>query len=545
VPKKGSHGLQITNGAYEKMVNGLMSPMQIMDVFIKVQAAIACYSQFISGDVEGFPLEKIMKMSPKERYAAAQGYVSQISRLSLTHGRPEDRAPFQKIPGADFLSYYWNDARNGLNNIISQYRKGKAHVFDLNEHMGDSGGGFNNNFGGGGVGKPPTGPGADKAAPEGPDRKAANVRASQKSFNAAAGIILATSVCQMFVRMWEDKTRGNQETPLDAGLSLKTAADRKAAAEYVASYLSTSIADQFATNHPLGRAVLFAASNVWQKSKTKKVDIPITKELSDFATTATYLSDYLSMGVSPTRAQVMAILHSESYLMYPTPLNGVNHLGKMFGFDDPIMSMWNSATGVFDPSVTGTADKLHAEINQWKEQHGESAPKEFVAQLDKIQQQISQDPVNVPHGTADQIKYAENQGDWTKPPISAPKWNDIMDRAPQLGLTEGGRTAKDQTQVDKALKWENEQNAQTLGAKNVPVNEATLYGAHKLGAEKYAELHNTPGDQKAKSVLGPEDIKANPEIAPLKTVGAVKQHFQTRTSEAAKNLTLQTSNSED
>ncbi len=540
-PKKRNEHVKWAADTYDKMINGMMSPMQIMDILIKIQAAMAAYSQFVHGDVEGFPIEKVLAMSNNERYARAQAYVRQISRLSLTHGRPEDRAPFQKLPMMDFLSYYWNDARNGLNNEISMIRRIRGKISEGNDAMNGVGG---EPPGGSGGGEPPnTGTGwAGEAIPE---PKAPDWKNVGKGFGGAAGLILFTMVAQMFTRMWEDKVRGTQETPLDAGLDLKSKEGLKQAAAYMGSYAFTSPADQLLQNHPLTRPILFAASNIWSKSKVKRVDIPLTKEATDFATTAAFVSDYLQLGVSPTPAQVRALLQSISYTMLPMPINGFNHIGKLLGFDDPITRAWDSVTGTFDPAFKGRTFILDKQIGQWKDQHAEDAPKEMIASLDQIQKQINPDPVNVPRGTTNQIKFAENGGDWTKPPLSEFEWRDIMNRAPQLGLTEAGRTSKDQTQIDKALDWTNDQNAHTLRDKNVPVNEATLYGAHKLGAEKYSELHKTPANEKAKTVLGQSDYASNPEIAAHKTVGQVKKHYADRMTEASKNLTLQTSNNED
>ncbi len=554
VPKKGIlPRLDPLKNLHKLVTDGLMSPMQIMDVLIKVQAALASHSQFMAGDVEGFPIERVKAMPDKEQYERAQAYARQISRLSLTHGRPEDRAPFQKNPGADVLANYWNDARNVLNNEISQGRKIKWELQKAKKALLPE-----SSAGGEPPKKPPTNALGQTSNPfdpdgtggnyqkEGPaDPNARDWKAAGAAFKGAAGIAMATMVYAMLARIYSDNLRGNQTTPLDENFDFKSKKGIEDFAEYMGQYMLTSPADQLMMVTPLSRQVGWSAQNMWEKSKTKRVDIPITKTLSDFATTAAYLNDYLQMGVGPTQAQVRAMLDTESYLVMPIPVNGFYKLRRF----------WDNMD--LPTAKAGSADKLKAQIQNWKDQHGgDPAQKSLVASLDHIDAQLGPKSEAIPQGTADSIKYAESQGKWSKATpnlygFTADQWSHITKAAPELGLTEDGRVSKDSLQQDLAMEWALHDNARQLSDRHLSVSESSLYAVHKLGIDNFEKMSKAPADAKIKTVFGAGLLEKSPEFADFKTVGQVKNYLNKKVNEGRKaveagnKLTSPTANNED
>lgn len=549
VPQKGNKITQSMGYGYNKLVDAMMSPMQIMDIVIKVNSALTVYSQFMSGDVEGYPIEKVLAMTPEEQEAKAQALVSQVSRLALTHGRPEDRAPFQKLPGADFLSYYWNDGRNALNNIISLTKRATGVVKQASDLLGEDGSGF----GGGGKKGPPDatpsdGPGGGgRRGGSGPNLE--ELGGAGKYIATAAGMVMVLVVSQMLRRLWEDTIRENQVTPFNYDLNYKSAQGLQEAGKIWSDYMISSPTDQLFANHPMSRSVMWAAGNIWEKSKKKRVDIPITKMQSDYATSIAYLQDYMKLGVSPTESQVEAMLRAQGYLPFgiPLPINGLNHVGRWFGERNLTYLLYQETRDVLRQSTpTSKADELKAQIEQYKKLHeGDDSKKELVAHLDTIDSQLGPKSDAVPKDLQDSIKMVESPNSKSVYGFTKEQWSYVSKSAPELGLTEAGRTSSDTLQQDLAMDWTLRDNARQLSDKNMTVDGSSLYGVYKFGFENYEKLVAAPADSKLKNVWGAETIAKHPEISNYKTVGQVKTYLKSKLNEGQNKLTSPTANNED
>lgn len=502
VPKKSSiPALAPLKAAHELATHAMMSPMSLADIHLKVMGAMAGYRQFMAGDVEGFPIEKILAMPEKERYAKAQAYVRQLSRLSLTHGRPEDKAPFQKTPLTDFFANYWNDLRNVLNNEISQGRKtkwGSEEAYDKYQ-TGDYSG-------------------------------------AKQAAVGVAGIVMMTIVTSTLGRIYSDRLRGFQQTPLDWNVDLKSAQGIKEAAEKMGYYMMMSPIDQMIGITPIVKDVNWAANT--RRSATKVVQLPITKTLSDFATAAAALGDLLTLSKHPSKVQQRAIMNSLSYLMLPIPVNAYSKLTRYLESNPKAQSFLHQ----------GQIDRLQKQLDGYIKNPPDTVPKDFVAHLKDLHAQLAPQNAVVPTGTADSIKTIESGGDWTKPNglygFTAQNWKSIMRQAPELGLTENGRTAKNSAQQEKAIDWSLHSNAIQLADKDIPVNAQTLFGAHRLGIDDYVKVFKAPADTKLKTVLSSEVLNQHPELANFKTIGQVKSYFS-GLSRNDNNLTSKTSQNED
>lgn len=72
------------------------------------------------------------------------------------------------------------------------------------------------------------------------------------------------------------------------------------------------------------------------------------------------------------------------------------------------------------------------------------------------------------------------------------------------------------------------QNADALESENVPVNDATLAGAHFLGAGGFSEFYGQDRNAPVSSVLSQEIVNVNQGLLKGKTVGQVLDYFSNR-----------------
>lgn len=99
-------------------------------------------------------------------------------------------------------------------------------------------------------------------------------------------------------------------------------------------------------------------------------------------------------------------------------------------------------------------------------------------------------------------------------------WNDLMRQNPQLGLTPDGRT--DPEQQDRAIKVFTANNAKQLSRSGIPVNQASLYAAHFLGAGGASNALSKPDQTPMAAVVDQQTLQANPFLQGM-TVGDFKQ----------------------
>lgn len=516
--------------AHEWAVSKAMAPMALADIHLKVMGAMTTYSQFMAGDAENWPMERVQALSEEDRHNQAIAYARQISRLSLTHGRPEDQAPIQKSPITHFFSNYWNDARNVLNNQIQQGQK-----ISWNTQAGY------------------------ESAKKGDKMKAAGY------FGTAAGVAMATMVLATASRWYSDKLRGIQQTPDQWNLNLKTPAGILDAAEQMGSYMMLSPADQFASVEPIMRETFFAEQMPDRKigymvDKSKTVQLPITKMLSDIATAgntlteavqqAHNLTDFLQYIKNLDNKEMRSLLNAESYLGIPMPVNSYAHLMRLM--DLPLNSPEQLPKTAFEKlnDAVGGVLKKHSGPDKLQ------ITPEFHANLEKIQEQLQPINATVPDGMSDTMKYAMSGADWTKPNgiygFTKDKWDYIRVSAPDLGLTSSGRISKDLGQQERAMDWYLHNGSQELAKVDVPVDKVSLYGSFRLGVDKYEALYKASNDAKLKTVLGNDVIEKNPDFAQFRTVGQLKIHLNSEVTKAAAkthsptvNLTQPTAKAED
>lgn len=508
MPRKGRlPGLKLGERLHKTIVDASMKPMAIVDAHLKVMGALTSYEQFLAGDVDGFPLDVVLSMSPQERDARAKAYARQVSRLSLTHAADMDKAPFQKNMLGEIMSKYWNDLRNILNNQLNEGRKIKWKAKQAREKFkeGDSEGVF---------------------------------ESSKSAAATAAGMILLGTLAVLF----EDIVRGNPNPVFNGDYDLENTEDQKRAANDFMTYILGAPLRLQVQSSPLVRDVNYGAFNPYHRSRIKKVEFPINKVFNDFATSASTLYNLLVMDRefgSLSKGEIRALLNSFSHTALPLPISGAYDVKKFIDSMD-------------EGPLTDEAqiDKLREEIKEYKKDPPKDADAAFLKELEEYEASITPKETVVPEDIGEVIKFAASGGVWNKkdPNSSAAglyqfteeAWQEIMEKAPDLGLTENGRVEKDGFQQELAIEWSSQENAKELSSQDIPVDHKTLYGAHLLGVQNYIKVHKAPADTKLKTVIG-----TNERFSQFKTVGALKKLINERIEESRKALTSTAGNSED
>ena len=99
-------------------------------------------------------------------------------------------------------------------------------------------------------------------------------------------------------------------------------------------------------------------------------------------------------------------------------------------------------------------------------------------------------------------------------------WASVMRAHPELNLTPNGK--KDPEQAKRALVAFRQDNQSYLAKHGVPINDATTYAAHFLGAGGAVQALRNPDGAAMVDVVGPGVIQANPQLRSM-TVGDFKQ----------------------
>lgn len=527
VPQKRNKYLGPIRASSEWMTNKMLAPMGFADMHDKMIGAMTAYSQFMSGDADNWPIERVQALTEDQRHKQAQAYVAQLSRLSLMHGRPEDQAPFQKNPAAKFFANYWNFFRNVLNNQFSQGRKIK-----WNLQAGRNGGSIGGGSGGGSLP-----PGAGDSSGIHDDFKNDYKGSYGQAAAAAAFMVVIASVG----RWYSSKLRGEDDTPDQWNVDLRSAKGIAEASKRAGEYMMFSPMEQAMTASPIVRDIFHAATQRDKVirgyvDKEKVVQLPMTKMMSDIATAAhtikdgydqaNNLIDFLQYMGSRDNKETGALLRTSSYVGVPWPVNAYSKFMRWSG--TPMSSPMQAGPAVYE--------KLHDTIGQFRANPPKDLDPKFDQELHAIQLQIAPKAVSVPDGMTDTMKYAMSGADWSKPDgiygFSKDQWNQIKTSEPSLGLTDSGRISKNTEQQEKAMDWFLHRATEKLAENDVKVDKGALLGAFKIGASKYIDIAKAPNDTKIKTILSGEDLAKNPEFLDFKTVGQLKKYFDTEANKA-------------
>lgn len=490
--------------------------IQAVDTVSKSFVALSAYRQFMAGEVEGFPIEMVRNMSHEETIQNASKYAAQISDLAMTRGhRVLDQSPLTKSPYMWPFAWFFNDARQTFNSVMSQGRTVKWESVKTYDNF-----------------------------------KEGNRQAAMKSARGAAGALLGMIVASSVARYYEDKTRG-YDTPFDQDHDLSTMEGLSQAAKDYSLWIMSSPVDVIAGVTPIVRDIKYSAFTMKQNRRdggVVKVRNPITEIEGAFGTVAKLASEIISMdrGLEDvTDKEMKQIVYAMGYAMgFPTQQI---YKGYQWWKKEPDMVVdINQFHTVGTQEKLGPTQELHEEIQKYKKDPPKGASAETIEKMNQFDKKLVEGGhASVPEETNNMIKQLASGGDWKKldPATGAAgvyqftptRWAEISAENPDLGLTENGRVSKDSAQQDRAIEWESNNNARLLAGQGIPVNTESLYAAHMLGIKKALKLYQSSASDELQA--------AGLEYQNLKTVGQARKQIKKQVND--KRLTLTSTETQD
>lgn len=509
-------------------------PHQMVDLYLKVAAAHTVMKHVMAGDHPLYPKAKIDAMTQEQQFKVVQGIAQQASTLFNIQNRHELKAPIQKNLATSVWTPFWNYPRNIINNTLLDGRKFLWKTKEGMEKLQSGGGGS------GVYGKTPTrfddmrdkggeaGGGRDYKGAAKDFASATAMLTMSTSFRAIGGLMLLFLAKKKIESGLKELDINNPDSIAHFGMHL------------IGEIMALNF-DQAVHSSPVAANMEYAAESK-RKYRMSDVKNPQTQQLSSLTTCLTGVKDLILLSRHPDRMQMRACLETSGALISPVLAKGF----KMAMDWESSTSMPDLGPGFHAQFNTSQVDDFHKDLKEFVKNPGD-ANKDLVAQADALQKQLAPVTVEVPPQARDVIRMASSGGLWDKPNglygFTSDNWKSIMKSAPELGLTDAGRTSKNSTQQEKAIDWSLKENAGLLAEKDIPVNNLTMYGSHVLGVTDYLKVYNAPADTKTKSVLSADVIKDHPELANFKTIGQVKGFFSKAVSD--NNLTSKTSKNED
>lgn len=485
-----------------------------VDAYAKLVQFLTIYSMIVNDHHPNYKLSEMRAkgMTDDEIDEQIKLAVQHTSTGTMIQNRKQLRAPVQDFAMIRPFIPVWNYLRNIVNNRFSDMRKVKWKAIEAGEDI-------------------------NEWRKTGDKEKA---KEGAKKFGDAAGIALWMMLHSYLSLMFTKWAAGKS---METGTKvIRNTEDLLSAGTEILEKMIMSPFEQLEETLPLVGAMEYAANKVTRYGNVEVTNM-YTQAASSVATCLKGTTDIMKIimshpqvaGFSLTHISnplLKACLETESYVGFPLPSGGLmnakkylegggyiggRYVGGSTGGPSQLQMNDNGAKEFVD-----TAEKF----DKFVKNNPNAVDPTFAKNINDKRIQVKGDIAEVPKDTADSIKTAMSKGDWRAPDglygFTPEQWKGIQTQAPDLGLTENGRIAKDTTQQEKAIQWELQTNAHDLARSDIPVNKNTLFGAHRLGTIDYMKLFNAPADAKVKSVLG-DALSKYPDLAGLKTVGQVKK----------------------
>ena len=475
----------------KKSVDASFFMVRETDHVLKLVATHAVSNAFLSGDIEGFPIEKVKAMSEKERAETMQSVVQQAIDLTLTASAPEDKTALEKHKSARIFVRYWTDVRSKLNSYLSQLDKAKGY---------------------------------------GKTKEYGKQVKTMMWLALVAGVTVA----------YQDAIRKKKDGILS---QLEDDDTKGEMAKDLLWHFAISPVDQMIDSIPLVSSIKYAAE-ADNRSDYRQVSAPIIGVATDIATGIPVLKDTLRQMMKFKKSGVMsevqkrALLNDAGYLLGGAPtkglykiINGVNNgeIKKSSSYlKDNILDLHKS----IDAFVKAFKDEPDAEqfINDLKE-YQKTLPT-FDSDVKGLIPETAKDAIRISSGN-DWKKVDPKTGAAGIYQFTDENWKRIAAVNPDLGLTENGRVSKDPAQQEKAMNWEIQDNTRGLMAYELPVNDANLLGAHKFGFDPFLAILQAKDDQKLTEVL--KDKAKDPVFEDFSTVKSVKDYLNQEVKKISTN----------
>lgn len=437
-----------------------------IDNAMKSLVAVASYSQFMSGDVEGWSIDQVMALSPEERDHQAKIYAGAVTEQTLTAGSQIDRAQIQRQYRA--FAQYFNDSRNVIGNMLHTKRKVSRDI-----KRGDY----------------------DKAA---------------MSFVGTWVMLASVNLFTNAVKRWRGYGGEEDDDTLEGWMKNRAQEVLFAPIDVATDVLPIVREFKFALQTDImtgkqgavpGNPLVSAGVNVknvlqYGYNFMLDTDTEIDRKT---AKSMLLVASYATPGglpVKPMNLIYEAITEPEELLAAP--------IGMIDLFREKFKSF----------------EKTQADLPK-KEQ----VPTDVMEELRNIDIEVTppeekkRDTASfIPEGTYDVIAMIESgHNPLAQNPNSSAAglyqftkatWDDAKERS-GLTLTDNGRVSKNTEQQEAAMKWFTEQNVEKLQAANIEVTIPHIYAAHFLGARRAIKVLAAPGDMKLKNLITEDAMEAN------------------------------------
>lgn len=463
----------------------------------RIITTYAVSEMFLNGDIEGYSLDVINKMTEKEKAEKMHSISQQVIDLTLTATSQADRTPLEKFKAAKMLLRYWVDRRSYLNTAVHQMQR-------------------------------------------------TGIAVKQKDYAKAAKLMGTTALATGISAAWMNAIRMEYKE-IAKKFRIKDEEDAQELAADTVFHFLTSPFVQFAEVIPVLDNIKFAY-DLDLRSDYRNVSTPFLGVASDVAIGAGALRDVLkTFRKTLTKGKWKNVNLSE--VQRKSMLTNLGYLsGLVTGQSGlPTNSIINIAEGLQSKNVKklrnfviDQARDLKREIELFSDAMSEvPEAKTLISDLNEYANDFlpptDQPKKLIPDDAKEVIKQISSKGEWDAydPETGAAgiyqftedRWNEIANTQPQLSLTENGRVSKNTTQQEKAMQWELEDSAAGLSTFDIPVNNETLYGSHLLGVENYIQIYGANDSDKLSTVLG-EDAQIDVLLKRFGTVKAVKLYIR-------------------
>lgn len=497
-----------------------------IDNMAKVVNFNASYAQFMDGNAKGYPQSKLDKMTPEQRHNEAVAWAVAINKTTTYTGGKFDKAPIQKIEGAELFTRFYNDARNVYNNRIRNIKTIKRRANEMVKH-----------------------------AKAGDHVRAADAfhDSSTEFMMMLTTIILSTSMASLIRGQFPfEEEEGEELKPLTdyTGKEWVQGFDRWLEELFTPQGLAKTVAiDGVAKNIPGIRDVLFALESEQDISApaftvlsdaTKGVktvyDLFFDPEMSNLSVTEAFSE--------MSREDQKGVLSAVSVALFTKiPVSGPLKIMDL-------IKQYNEST----EDLSYTPMEMEREIRQFNEDAKGKPYEQLAIELD-----AAMGTINTPRQGEltdydfDVIKYAESGNKWNarNPRSNAfgyyqfiPSTYEMIVNSPEgreAGLTMGGLYSPKPEQQEIAMRIHSGMVSDSLAFQGVPVTAVTVYFGHHFGisaTEKYAKriFNVNDGDQLPNGFLSEGIVKANPWLKGVKTVGQFRTKLKGLLDKGQKEL---------
>ena len=302
--------------------------------------------------------------------------------------------------------------------------------------------------------------------------------------------------------------------------------------------------------------MIYFASRIKYPGRRENANTPISFALTNAGYTlhaAYHYMDIITGEYEFSRNEVKSIINTAGVVVGPMPTNAMFDLYNKY--EDSDMSSYVQPFGELFSKKLEKFEKIQEDLPEDKR-----ASEATLEALRYLSEQVEPTEVasaadRLPQGvisTAEEmdaaigvIQIIESNGQWwaQNPNSSAaglyqflePTWRGIMDSAPELELTEAGRTSEDTSQQEKAMLWFTKDNARRLTRADIEVTADSLYAAHFLGANRAITVLSAPSDMKMKELV-PRNVMVANDFAGQMTVKGFKSWVSKKIDKAANRV---------